>query len=48
MIEPRKSEMVVARISPLSNERVKADGVLIPEGSSSEGVMAKSSGHHPA
>ena len=46
VIEPRKCEMVVARISSLSNGRVKADGVLIPEGSSSEGAMAKFSGHH--
>ncbi len=46
VIEPRKCEVVVARISSLSNERVKADGLLKLEGSRAGDDMAMSPGHH--
>ena len=46
MIEPRNSVVVVIGITALGSQRGKADGLLIPEGSSLGGIMAKSLGQH--
>ena len=46
VIEPRNSVVVVIGITALGSQRGKADGLLIPEGSSLGGVMAMSLGHH--